>query len=405
MGFLRNAACAAALATVGLPLSASAADEPSGGADLATMTMGYTYYNRPGADPKSHDAEVADCAAEAARTISYDEQIHNGASQGLMGALIGGALQHAYHRGAAAAGLENCMVVRGWRVVKLDDAEGAELGKLAPADLAARLAPWIGAENPHGQVARTFHNDAANAASTRYAIRPGHDDTQLSLTAATGGRLTQFNSDNRPADSTRDVLDAKWPRKALTPQTLSSAPQGGAILLIQIKGLSGRNGVGVTLNRMGAEADIAPSRSDHAPDVLVAAKGTLFARKEGDLFAFAVPPGRWRVAGLISGGPALNFCLGAPAFEVKAGEVVYAGSFDLSAADIGPDLDLAPAKAWLAGAPQADRLRAAAYFNGTRGACGNNAIYALEVKGAPFEPGYVWGGAVAAATAQVPAAP
>jgi hypothetical protein len=76
--------------------------------------------------------------------------------------------------------------------------------------------------------------------------------------------------------------------------------------------------------------------------------------------------------------------------------VVYAGSFDFAATDMGPDLDLSPAKAWLGATPQAQVLRPAAYVNGTRGLCGANHIYALEVKGAPFEQGYVWGSAAAA---------
>jgi hypothetical protein len=395
--------CAAVCALMGV--TSASAEALSGGTDLAEMTPGYTYYNRPGADLRSHDADVADCAAEGARTISLDEQIHNGANQGLAGAIIGGILQRTTHRGAAAAALENCMVVRGWRVVKLEDAEGAELAKLPPADLAARLGPWVGAETPHGAIVRTFHNDAASAASKRYAMKPSHDDTQLSLISATGGRLTQFVADDRPAESTRDLLDPKWPTKPLTPQTLSAVPAGGAILLLQIKGLSMHGGNGVRLNRMGDATNILPSRSDHAPDVVIASKGTLFAHKQGDVFAFAVPAGRWRIAALQAGLPVLNFCLGAPAFEVRAGDVVYAGSFDLSAEDLGPDLGLAPADAWLGAAPEASRLRPASYVNGTRSVCGDNAIYALEVKGAPFEPGYTWGGAGSSVAVHASATP
>lgn len=297
------------------------------------------------------------------------------------------------------------MVVRGWRVVKLPDDEGAALAKLAPADLSARLAPWIGADMPHGEVVRVWENDAANAAHKRYSLRPDHmNDGQLSLAEATGGNLHQFKEAAIKVDSTRDVLDAKWPKKPLAADKLAQAPDGSAILLVQIKGLGLRNGVGVILNRQGTVKDVAPSRSDHGPDFLMATKGTLFAHKDGDIFAFAAPPGRWRVYGLVGGGPVLNFCLGSPAFEVKAGEVVYAGSFDLSASDIGPDLDLTPAKAWLGSHPQAQSVRPAVYVNGSLGTCGNNAIYALEVKGAPFEPGYAWGGArlANAATAAAP---
>ena len=69
--------------------------------------------------------------------------------------------------------------------------------------------------------------------------------------------------------------------------------------------------------------------------------------------------------------------------------MLYAGAFDLAAEDITPDMDLAPARAWLGDA--ARPVSAAAYANGSLGPCGDNSIYALEFKGAPFEPGYAWG--------------
>jgi hypothetical protein len=393
----------AVLGALALPLCATGQTAPAP-VTLGQMTMGYTYFNRPGADLETHDADVADCAAEAERTISFDEQIHTGASQGLVGAIMGKVVQDAYHRGAAASGLENCMVVRGWRVVKLSDAEGEALSKLAPDALIAQLAPWIGAADPHGQVVRIWANDAANAVNSRYSIRPDHtNDGQLSLTEATSGNLHQFKVVSQPVDTARDVLDKKWPTKALTPANFGTAPDGSSILLLRVKGLSLRNGIGIWLNREGTASDILPSRTDHAPDMLLAAKGLLFANRAGDTYAFAVPPGRWRIYAM-GFGPTINFCLGSPSFPVAAGEVVYAGSFDLSAADIGPDLDLAPIKAWLAGKPQAESVRPAVYTNGSRGLCGNNAIYALEVTGAPFQPDYAWGSSVKPLPALSPSA-
>ena len=398
--FLAGAALTAMLAGLAPPAHAATEEAAPPEPSLGSMTMGFTYFNRPGADLKTHDADVADCAAEGARTISADEQMHNGSNQGLVGLMVGGAIQSAAHRGAAAAGLENCMVVRGWRVVKLPDDEGKALAGLAPADLSARLSPWIGADEPHGLIVRTWENDAANAAHKRFSVRPDHTNGgQLSLIEATSSDLHQFKQAGQPIDSSRDVLDPKWPKGALASQKLSSAPSGASILMVQIKGLGFRNGIGVVLNRVGTEADISPSHSDHGPDRLMAIKGLLFAHKSGDMFAFAVPPGRWRVQGLVGGLLVLNFCLGAPSFEVGANEVVYAGSFDLSAADIGPDLDLAAAKAWLGARPETQTVRPAIYVNGSRGVCGDNAIYALEIKGAPFESGYAWGGAAQGARA------
>jgi hypothetical protein len=114
--------------------------------------------------------------------------------------------------------------------------------------------------------------------------------------------------------------------------------------------------------------------------------------REPTWFVYAVPPGRWR----IGWSNFLSYCLGSPSFEIKAGEAVYAGTFHIEGPTLAPDLDLAPAKAYLGG-PSAETLRAAVYRNGERGSCmGLSHDYALEFPGAPFAPGYSWGGAAAA---------
>jgi hypothetical protein len=399
---------AGAVAGLLFPLMAMAEGAPT---TLGQMTLGYTYFNKPGADLQVHDVDVKDCATEAARTISFDEQINvsvvgrpvaAAAGQATASALEG-VMRPAYHRGAVGSAIENCMVVRGWRVVKLPDDEGRALAKLAPSELSARLAPWVGASNPHGQVVRVWNNDADDDANSRFALRPDHtNDGQLSLIEATSQDLHQFDQPRPSMDVGPGAVDPRWPKGGLAPAALGSAPDGSAILIVKIKAApihftlsmamlpnkasSPVNGAAVLLSREGPSKDAFPSRVDHAPDFIETDPW------HGDTFAFAVPPGRWRISGI--GKPmVLNFCLGAPSFEVKAGEVVYAGLFDLGAADLGPDLDLAPAKAWLAGHPQAQTIRAAVYSNGSRGVCAGNAIYALEVRGAPFAPGYLWGGA------------
>ena len=136
---------------------------------------------------------------------------------------------------------------------------------------------------------------------------------------------------------------------------------------------------------MGESLDVRPARLDHAPDVVVVA-----GKREGNWFALVVPPGHWRIAGTGS----VGFCLGSPAFAVAAGEVVYAGTFSLTGADLAPDLAIEPAAAWLGG-DFGTRVRPAAYRNGSRDSCiGSGVSYALEFPGAPFEPGYAWGGAL-----------
>lgn len=71
------------------------------------------------------------------------------------------------------------------------------------------------------------------------------------------------------------------------------------------------------------------------------------------------------------------------------GEVVYLGTFNMTAENMGPDLDLA-APAAMIGGPGAGGLRAARYRNGSISACYPGIVpYPLEFDGAPFdeEPG------------------
>ena len=381
------------LVAFAFPICAATPQAASAAVDLGHMTLGYSYFNRAGADLKVHNAEVTACLADATRTISYGELTHIGQGQGLVGGILGGAFQAGDRRGGIAAALEDCMVVHGWRVVKLADDEGQTLAKLSQVNLGARLAPWVGATDPHGQIVRVWNNDAATAATNRIPpMPPSHtDDGQLSLIEATGKDLHQFDGGSPPADAVPDMSKAKPADKSLEPQQLSSAQPGTAIVLVRIKGTSVHNGLVMSFVREDTGVNVDPVSASHGADAFAAQNPR---HRNDQMVAFAVAPGRWRV-GAIANWNVLNFCLGSPSFDLAAGDVVYLGSFDLSAPDIGPDQDLTPARAWLAGQPQAGMVRQAAYMNGSRGACGFTEIYALEFKGAPFEPGYTWGGAAA----------
>lgn len=356
--------------------------------DLSHMTMGYTYYNRPGYSLADHDADVMACATEAFKTQSFSAQVN----RQLMTGIVPDMMSNAANRGSFGGSLENCMVVRGWRVVLLPDAEGKKLAKLEPAELARQLEPWVGAETPHGQVARVWDNDAANANVNRFAIRPKHkNDGLLSFQAATESPLAKMNIPAL-APITAPTIDPKWPTRTILPEEIASAIPEAGVIIINIKGLSSKNGIGLSLTRVGPDKDTYPAALDHAPDRMNFLMGTLFAKKDANYMAIAVPPGRWRISsmGVTS---VLNFCLGSPSFPIAAGETVFMGTFDFSATKLGPDLSLDGAKAWLAGKPAAETVRAAEYTNGTEGLCGDANIYALEVPGAPYKEGYNWGGA------------
>ncbi len=395
-GFTKNfrTRFAPSVAVVSLALMAaphSRADPPS----LVRATLGYTYYNRPSATPAEHDAAVVACAAEAKNVRSVDTQTH-------ISGIVAGFMASAYDRSAFAASLENCMVVRGWRVVRLPDAQGEDLSKLGAPDLASRLAPWVGADVPPGEIVRIWGNEASNSAVIRFATRTDHtNDGFLSLKAATGEPLGSLELPDQPKIKF-PKFDQSWSMRELKPNQFADVSPEVAVIVVRLTGWSMKNGAGFTFARVGADKDKFPSMADHAPDhvLFMSFNGS---PKDGKFLAIEVPPGRWRIAS-IGSFPNLGFCLGSPSFDVGRGEVVYAGSFDLGGPDIEPDLSLDKPKAWLAGQSASTAMRPAVYINGTQGPCGDNgmfgfgynSIYALEFKGLPYEDGYHWGGATSA---------
>jgi len=385
-----------ALLSASLFATAAPASEPTE-LNLGRMTPGFSYFNKPFADVKTHNDDLTACLVEAAKMRSFAEQLGSWSPAWTLTALLESVKADANTRGTLLAGLENCMVVRGWRVVHLDDAEGAALAALPAADLMAKLTPWLGAESPHGEIVRTWHNDAALAAVNHFSLHASHTNKgQLSLLAAAttpSGAIKANRQDAeaaKPAPVGKVAIDPKWSKKKLKPETLDTAPEGSAIFIVNVTGFSMRQGNGFAFNRMGPDADTAPSTIDHGPDQVEALASTL-AGGGTHFMAFAVPPGRWRVYGMWNGGIGLNFCLGAPAFEAKAGEVIYAGKLDMKQEKLAPDLALGDVTAWAGSAKAAARIKPAVWINGTRGACAPNSIYALEFDGAPFEEGYALG--------------
>ncbi|HEX3673756.1 MAG TPA: hypothetical protein VHU87_05735 [Rhizomicrobium sp.] len=104
---------------------------------------------------------------------------------------------------------------------------------------------------------------------------------------------------------------------------------------------------------------------------------------------FVVPPGHWRI---VQSYPT-SFCLGGPAFDVKQGEAIFAGSFDATDPS-ALDMSLEPVKAALGAVPLAQRLKPALYKNGETFNCGHvfaTFLYVMEVPGASFVEGYSGG--------------
>ena len=121
--------------------------------DLGELAPGYTYYNRPGATVADHNRELADCVQ---RTLTWYYGPPSGAGDvlgyGPIGSMVFGMVWNGPVAGLEAAQVENCMVVRGWRVVDIGEARGKTLST-APLDtLSAALADEIGASSPSGEI-------------------------------------------------------------------------------------------------------------------------------------------------------------------------------------------------------------------------------------------------------------
>ncbi len=348
----------------GATTAAHAQERPN----LGELTAGYTYYNLPGASVEDHNREVADCFQRTKMWTSDEPPIAGG--------LIFHLLWDGSIAGMMTARIENCMIVKGWRVVDIGQDRGMGLADTDVATLAATLATEIGSTSPNGRVVRKWANEALDPDGYTFAQTPRTPGKQqLSLRLYAQSSPPDVMAVRWPG---LPKIDKRWPKGRLKANELDKAPPGSAIILVRTVQWS------VGFDRMGENPEDLPAFRDQAPGRIFAGISRLLDKKDGDWFAFAVPPGRWRVAG---------YCMGSPAFDVAAGEIVYAGEFRRDP-DMRPNLAMEPALAWL-GPEKAGRARPAVYRNGAQGPCrwGEAFLYALEYPGAGYEPGYAWGGA------------
>lgn len=401
---MRKLACVLALTSLATPALAES--------DLTRSTAGYTYFNHAGATQAQHDADLRDCSKLA---LKMDQPTQNGAAGaaaggGLIGALVVGIAQGVMNgiaeRRGAAANVENCMVVRGWRVVRIDAAEGERLSKLSQPQLSAELGGLVGAETPKGEVARVWDNGVATRSVRTNAPAGDLDKRSLSLTAL-APEAAAAQPEPKPARLPRMARTA-MPPKPLKPEQVQSAPADSALVVVRLTGGKPQGDSGLTFIRLTGDPKT-PAWVDGRPGSVAAKLPVRFFGKRDERLdtnlVFAVPPGRWAVAAMTNGLFSTSFCQGAPAFDVTAGEVVYAGAFafDQDAAAFGPDLSPEPAKAALPAAVAA-KMRPAAYVNGNTFDCGGAYLYAFEAPQAPFAQGYPYGSLAVGAPAQAAAA-
>ena len=364
----------------------------AGGADRIDLTRssaGYTYFNRAGADLTQHDTAVSACLVEASRMRQPDDNGAAGAAAagGLLGALVVGVIQGAmngmHERRGVAANVENCMVVNGWRVVRLDETEGKTLDALEQAELHAALATHVGASQPLGQIVRVYDNDAVRGDTMLIGRSGDLDKMSLSLQAQPPQTATPTPARKGP----------QAPRTARPPRALKAedvAVTGGdALVTVRLTGMAEQGGRTLVFSRQGPAPDVQPWEQDGRPALFAVTLPTRGAvrgdRTRAVTQTFSVPPGRWRLSAVNVGQYITHFCLGTSGFEAREGEAVYAGAFDLSGEQLRPDLTarddlLAPASP---AATAGLRHRAADWSYGGKEQCQGAYLYALDLRPEP----------------------
>ena len=372
---MRKLLIAACLALLATPAAAQV--------NFQTSVKGYHYFHKTGVSMDAHDEAVKNCVR-----LVHGLWLDSGGGYGL----VGGALDGMHTELAVPANIEHCMVAFGWDVMQVDEAKGKALAAGSREARHDSLAPWVGSLTPEGRLARRFVNDLTDPATVWDGRSWGSDKPSLSVTSQ-----APFNENPAP------FTLPKFPRTAFPPQPLNAKqiaalPADASVIVVRATLKEAKGFRNMVFNRAGPDG-YQPAWADGQPAALRFSTPPLMSNRD-KTYVFRVPPGKWRFAGLSSVYGFTSFCYGAPAFEVRPGEAVFAGTF--SAGNPGqliPNLDLGPMSTALKDAPALlSRLKPATWINGSWERCGGAYAYAFEIPGAPFEEGYNGG-----SKAQVPA--
>lgn len=390
---------------------------------------GYTYFHRVGASLADQRADLDACrsvvmrmhyflpdvavqsgsaTASAPMYMPYNPSVSPAAEVGASVVLLVGAAtamaaaQRAVELRSMQLNYENCMMVRGWSVMVLDDASGAGYDRLSRAQLTTQLDTMVGAAAPYGVLGRSFDNahefrpiDEVDEMSLSLRVLPDNYFTRPvprgnSMLTAGNRREERERALRARERAEREVerqraLEAAYVggfdggASSVDIATFTETPEGSALVLIE------SGGPALRLVRMNVQEG---DGFDH-----------IALHRLNEVSAFAVPAGEWRLVSLSTNTPATSHCLGAPMFRVESGQVVFAGAFD---ADGDISLGLDDARAALAAQPHlAERLQAAPYVNGSTFECGTAWFAtAYEIAGAPFVEGYTGGTRVSAGASE-----
>lgn len=349
-----------------LLLSALLSSSSAFAADFGQAVTGFVYFHKPGADSAAHNAALERCSVDAARAF-----VPSLPATGLAEYFLNGWADRGIAHATFVANMENCMVTEGWTVMKLDDAEGKRIASLPESEVAAVLAPMIGAATPPGTPARHYEPIDKLGFGVPQFGDSGHDSLSF-LSHRT--ILAERVKDARLPPMAKAFTQAEEVRD------LRKIPADAALL---VASATCKRGCGsMTFVRLADEGGAAQWLGHEFPT------GFLKSDVTTETHVYVVTPGRWRIGNI----NAVDFCLGNASFEIKPGEAVYAGSFGGATAFAPMTLNLEAAKAALG--PLADRLVLADYRNGDTASCGawrQQFTYVYEVPGAPFIEGYARG--------------
>ena len=143
------------------------------------------FYNKPGATRAQYDADWQECRliARGSRTPSggytyvYNPAVISPIAAGV-GAGLGAAIAQAIIEGQQRrANRRSCLLIRGWNLVEVDDAEQARVAAMPDAEREAYFNTILGAAELKGKKIRTWNNDFA---APRIAPQGGQDSGQES---------------------------------------------------------------------------------------------------------------------------------------------------------------------------------------------------------------------------------
>ena len=137
--------------------------------DAARDLKDSRFYNKPGATRAQYDADWQECRliARGSRTptgtivVPYNPAIISPVAAGV-GAGIGGLIGAAIVEGQVRrANRRSCLLVKGWRLVEVDDADQARVAAMTDEERSAYFDTIVGAEDVKGKKVISWTNDFA----------------------------------------------------------------------------------------------------------------------------------------------------------------------------------------------------------------------------------------------------